>query len=64
MFSHFRSKKHDIASMLVPWLEPFLPAFYTEEGNYHRQTMIRVFGKAFLFFVTFVITRVTMQFYQ
>ena len=53
MLSHFRSKKHDIAGNLLPWLTPFLPIFYTDEGNHHRGLFLKNLGLAFIFMALF-----------
>ena len=54
MFGHFRSKTHNNVSMFVPWLAPFLPLFFTDEGNQHRRLFFRNLGLAFIFIAIFV----------
>ncbi len=54
MRNHMRSDKHEkIATFLIPWMTPFLPALYTEEGNYHRQLSGKYFRVALVFMAIF-----------
>ena len=56
MLGHFRSKTHDnFASMLVPWMAPFLPLFYTDEGNYHRELFLKNLGISLVLFAIFIV---------
>jgi hypothetical protein len=37
MLSEFKSRRHDFAANLVPFLFPLLPQLFTEKGNAHRR---------------------------
>jgi hypothetical protein len=64
MLRNFRSKTHDKVSIFVPLLIPILPAFFTDEGNWHRQRFLKNMGIALLLAFVFVGIRVTMELYK
>lgn len=43
MLRHYRSDRHQFAANFVPFLAPFSPQFFTEQGNVHRRLFISSF---------------------
>ena len=54
MWAHTRSARHHAVLNLFPFLMPFLPNMYTDEGNVHRRAFLSSFG-AFLFWFAFIV---------
>ena len=44
MLGHYRSGKHQLAANLLPFLVPFMPQVFTEQGNLHRQAFLSNLG--------------------
>ena len=44
MLTHFRSGRHDLAANLVPFIIPFMPQLFTEQGNVHRRGFVSNLG--------------------
>lgn len=40
MLGNFRSGKHEFAANLLPFLVPFMPHVFTEQGNIHRRAFL------------------------
>lgn len=40
MLGHYRSGKHEFAANLLPFLAPFMPQVFTDQGNVHRRAFI------------------------
>ena len=54
MLGHFRSSKHHLGANLVPFLMPWMPQLFTEQGNVHRTAFNRNllwFACCFIFIV-------------
>ena len=43
MQSQYRSGRHNFVANMVPFLFPFSPTFFTEQGNFHRKEFIKNF---------------------
>lgn len=44
MLGHYRSGKHQLGANLLPFLVPFMPQVFTEQGNLHRQAFLSNLG--------------------
>ena len=44
MPGHIRSRKHQLGANLLPFLVPFMPQVFTEQGNLHRQAFLANLG--------------------
>ena len=44
MLTHFRSGRHDMVANLLPFLIPFMPHLFTEQGNIHRAEFVTNMG--------------------
>ena len=44
MLTHFRSNRHDLIANVVPFLTPFMPKLFTEQGNVHRRGFVLNFS--------------------
>ena len=53
MLTHFRSSRHDLIANLVPFMVPFMPQLFSEQGNVHRRGFVLNFG-LFLCCVAFI----------
>lgn len=40
MLGHYRSGKHQMAANLLPFLAPFMPQIFTDQGNIHRRAFV------------------------
>lgn len=40
MLRHYRSGKHQMVSNLLPFLVPFMPHIFTDQGNIHRRAFV------------------------
>jgi hypothetical protein len=40
MLGHYRSGEHRLAANLLPFLAPFMPQVFTDQGNVHRRAFL------------------------
>ena len=45
MQTEYRSRRHDVAANVVPFMVLFLPRLFTEQGNLHRRRFLADFGR-------------------
>lgn len=44
MLNHYRSEQHRLGANLLPFLAPFAPQFFSEQGNIHRKAFLSNLG--------------------
>ena len=40
MLGHYRSDKHQMVANLLPFVAPFMPQIFTDQGNIHRRAFV------------------------
>lgn len=48
MLGHYRSGRHQFAANLLPFMVPFMPQVFTEQGNIHRRAFLSNLGRSVL----------------